>query len=71
MECGYKFEDYPIKTQILTTEKAEDKDYCIEELYTNIEDEEYQELLKQLEEINLQELLMNTESRASKRNNNN
>lgn len=36
----------------------------------NNEEEEYQELVKQLEEINIEELLMNIESsRASNRNN--
>ena len=51
----------------------EDEEYNIEEeLYVNKE-EECQDLLKQLEEINVDELLMNIESRASNapRNNNN
>ena len=66
MECRYKYEDYPSKDYNTLTTNIE------EEHYMTNEEKEYQDLLKQLEEINLDELLMNIASRASNvpRNNN-
>ena len=70
MECRYEYGDYHIKL----TRRFGEKEYNIdEELYVNREEEECQDLLKQLEEINIDELPMNVEFRASNapRNNNN
>lgn len=43
------------------------KNYYVEELYN--EEEVYQELVKQLEEINIDELFMNTKSFRASNNN--
>ena len=37
--------------------------YNMEKLYVINEDQEYQDLLKQIEEVNLDEVMMNIESR--------
>ena len=60
-ECRYIHEDYPLKK---VTQHYESK-YNMEELYVINEEQEYQDLLKQIEEVNLDEVMMNIESRGS------
>ena len=61
------YEDYPIKI----VKRLDNKEYNIEEeLYVN-KVKECQDLYKQLEEINIDDLLMNVESKASNASNNN
>ena len=67
IEYRYMYEDYPIKI----VKRLDNKEYNIEEeLYVN-KVKECQDLYKQLEEINIDDLLMNVESKASNASNNN
>ena len=61
MKCRYRYEDYPLKNEKQSYENT----YHMEELYVINEDQEYQDLLKQIEEVNLEEVMMNIESRGS------
>lgn len=64
MKCRYYQAEYPIK-QIKTS--IEEK-YNIEELYITPEEKVQKDLLKQLNEKNLDEIMMNIESRGSNNN---
>ena len=61
MKCRYIYEDYPLKK---VTQNYESK-YNMKELYVINEEQEYQDLLKQIEQVNFDEVVMNIESRGS------
>ena len=61
MKCRYKYEDYSLRQ---VTQHYQSK-YNMEELYVINEEQEYQDLLKQIEEVNLDEVMMNIESIGS------